>query len=661
MAALTKEQMHYIVSTPATKELVNLYESLAQSVSTLVDIKKNPMDIYDPDVRGLVVEHVMSTLGDTALEAFESGTGETVFMEGFADDEVEPFQQMSVPDAHRHNLKTMLENSLKDGLTQMSIAPNANHRNVNELTPLDAFIPMVIVRSYLPLCGKDLIPYIVPKMDFIRFKEVQKWVITKDGTKYRRPDVYGNKDAVQDIIASGKGRRVTKNWFPLGQEVTGGDPENLTGTQYADEDGVVRTIPTDGLRLENLDLLVESGGDRNIGDALSHDVYVCGARGIVTIDGTEYVVENMNVNGYYDVTAYTPQRSIQADITYHVHISDDAPEETVTDRIYGSYDAESASFELVSMKGITRQVMFGGNLSNKNNREYISFGTSFSTYQHTIGEGMRSNFPISFEDVQLYRDTANIDIVANAVNEMTDIFIQLEDTDVVGFFDRCFRSTKNVLNHGGIRFTDSIVTWQEECDLTYSAGQYFKINESNQDRLQYALSTMLADISDVCGNEDFRAIMACHPNVARLFVGESVDWKITRGQAVSSHIRTDYDMGVYTAQGDSMKLVTTKKYDEAWGVNLIVYPVNEENYQTWKHFKRGIYFDRNHHVEEMRNNPNIMGVAMFQSHAYIPFQTRLIPTNYRTIKAIPRFIIQSMPNDAEADTATANGETTVTE
>ena len=97
-------------------------------------------------------------------------------------------------------------------------------------------------------------------------------------------------------------------------------------------------------------------------------------------------------------------------------------------------------------------------------------------------------------------------------------------------------------------------------------------------------------------------------------------------------------MGIFTAQGDSVKLVSTKKITEDTGIHVFVYPVNEENYQTWKHFKRGLYFDRNHHVKEMPNNPNIMGVAMFESHAYIPFQTRLIPKNYKTIKSVPRVI-----------------------
>ena len=643
MAGLTKTQVKYIVSTPAAKELTAMMESLAQRVSTLVDLKNHPESIYDTSVKDFIVNEAMNMFeSDIALSAYDAGIDEKVYMEGLTEEEDETYTPMSVAEAHEHNIRTMLENSLQDGRTHYMVAQNANNRNINELTPLDAFIPMIIVRSYLPLCGKDLIPYVVPKMDFIRFKEVQKWINTKDGGRYRRPDVYNNKDAVQKIIASGKGREVTKDWFPRGEEVEGASEADADQQQYTDEDGTVRTIPADILRLQGLDLLVESGGDRNIGDALSHDVYICGARGIVKAsDGVDYVVENGNVKGYYDVTSYTPQRSINTNITYTIHFEDGRPDESFTDTIFGEYDAESASFKVVSVMGITRQIQFGGNLSNKNNMEYISFSTSFSTYQHSIGEGMRSNFPISYEDVQLYRDTANIDIVANAVNEMTEIFVQLEDTDVVGFFERCYKRTENVLRHGGMRFTDSIVTWGSEVDLTYSAGNYFKVNESNQDRLQYALSTMIADISTVCGNEDFRCILASHPNTARLMVGDNYDWKISRGQAMSSGIRSEYNMGVYTAQGDSMKLVTSKKIDEETGINVLVYPVNEENYQTWKHFKRGMYFDRNHHIKEMPNNPNIMGVANFQSHSYIPFQTRLIPTNYKTIASIPRMILQS--------------------
>lgn len=657
MGAITRAQAQYLVSTPAAKELSAVFESLVQGVSGFANLKEHPEQIYDKDVARLVVENTMNSISDDVYSAFDSGLEEQVYMESLTEREDETPKAMSVAAAHEHNLRTMLENSLHDGRQQYYATPNANNRNMNELTPLDAFIPMIIVRSYLPLCGKDLIPYIVPKMDFIRFKEVQKWIVTKDGKHYRRPDVYNNTDAVEAIIASGKGKPVSAEWYPQGTGVAGGDPKNPGDGNYVDGTGTVRKFPEDKLSLNEFDLLVASGGDRNIGDALSHDVYIDGARGLVLAsDNKKYVVENTNVHGYYDVTSYTPQRSINFEVTYTAHL-EDGTEETFKDKIYGEYDAETAAFNLVSMMGITKQVLFGGNLSNKNNMEYISFSTNFSSFHHTIGEGMRSNFPITYEDMQLYRDTSNIDIVANAVNEMTEIFIQLEDTDVVGFFDRCFKKTKDVLHHGGMRFTDSIVTWEREVDLTYSAGNFFKVNESNQDRFQYALSTMVSQISDVCGNEDFRVVLACHPNVSRLFVGENTTWKITRGQAVSSNIRMEYNMGVYTAQGDSMKLVTTKKIKEDTGVNMLVYPVNEENYQTWKHFKRGIYFDRNHHVKDMPNNPNIMGVAMFQSHTYIPFQTRLIPTNYKTIKSIPRMILQEDPDVIPTSPAGGGGGT----
>ena len=163
---------------------------------------------------------------------------------------------MTVSEAYRHNLRALIENSLQDGMTQMQITPNVNNRNINELTPLDAFVPMTIVRSYLPLCGKELIPYIVPKMDFIRFKEVKKWIVTKDGNKYRRPDVYNDMDAVQNIIASGKGRRVTNEWFPKGEEVAGATTAGEG--QYVDNECVVRKFP-ELLRLKDFDLLLEIG------------------------------------------------------------------------------------------------------------------------------------------------------------------------------------------------------------------------------------------------------------------------------------------------------------------------------------------------------------------------------------------------------------------
>lgn len=614
-------------STTKNKDLVAAYEGLVQSLSGLVDIKSNPSAVFESEYRELIKNYVMDGVAESlAANEVTCANDNTIVMEtyGAAEDSPSTYESMTLTEGHIHNMEQMLENSLIDGKT-----PAANLRSLNELTPLDAFIPILIKRSYLPLCGRELVPYIVPQTSFVRMKELRKWIVTKDGKQYLRPDVYNNMDAVRDIIAAGKGRPVTSKWYPEGEEVAGGDPETLEATQYVDDENVVRTIPTDNLQMKDFDLLEASDGNRNLGDALSPDVYINAARGIVTLkDGTKKCVEVSDLNIYYDLASYTPQRSISAIIKYEVHEENKEPE-VFEDKIYGEYDDEKCSFDLVSLGGFTKQVQFGGNLSNKNNSEYIMFKNNFKTYQHVIPDGIRSNFPITYEDTKMYKDTANIDIVANAVNEMNEIFINLEDSSVIAKFDLSYKAYLDRMDHGCYRFEGRKITWQKEVNFDLGAARFFKKYELIQDDMQFALENVIREIRTVCGNENFKIRLGCHPNIASLFVGENHDWKIQPGTAVAENIRVDYNMGIYTANGSTMRLVATQKFKEEDGIRIFAFPSNEENFMTWKHFKRALYFDKNHHIAEMPNNPNIMGVATFYTHAYIPFQVKLIPKNYR--------------------------------
>lgn len=624
-----------IYSTTKNRELLATYEGLAQAIPT-ADIKSHPEAIFESNNRAFIMNYMMDGIAESlAANDVSCPSDDSVIMECYdTDTDTVTYENMTMVDAHVHNLEQLLENSLADGKK-----PAADLRNLNELTPLDAFIPISIIRSYLPLSGKELVPYVVPQSQFVRMKELRKYIVTKDGNSYLRPDVYNNMDAVREIIAAGKGRPVTNDWFPMGEEVSDGTVDDggtegatttPTAEQYMDSEGVLRKIPTNPIRMNAFDLLEASGGNRNIGEYLSPDVYINAARGVVTTkDGATKCVEVGNLNIYYDLASYTPQRSISATITYEVHEEGKEPEKFV-DKIYGDYDDEKATFDVVSSMGYTTQVQFGGNLSNKNNAEYIMFKNDFKTYQHVIPDGIRSNFPITYEDVDLYKRTANIDIVANAVNEMNEIFTNLEDSSVIAKFDLCWNAYLDKTDHQCYRFEGKKVTWKKEVDFDLSAAnRFFKLFELIQDDMQFSLENVIADIRTVCGNENFKIRLGCHPNIARLFVGEHHDWKIQPGMAIADNIRVDYNMGIYTANGNTARLVSTQKFKEEDGIRILVYPTNEENFMTWKHFKRALYFDKNHHISEMPNNPNIMGVATFYTHAYIPFQVKLVPKNYK--------------------------------
>ena len=70
------------------------------------------------------------------------------------------------------------------------------------------------------------------------------------------------------------------------------------------------------------------------------------------------------------------------------------------------------------------------------------------------------------------------------------------------------------------------------------------------------------------------------------------------------------------------------KFKEEDGVRGLGFPINEQNFLSWKHFKRALYFDRDHRIQQMSNNPNIMCVATFHTHVYVPPSFQLIIKDY---------------------------------
>jgi hypothetical protein len=149
-----------------------------------------------------------------------------------------------------------------------------------------------------------------------------------------------------------------------------------------------------------------------------------------------------------------------------------------------------------------------------------------------------------------------------------------------------------------------------------------------QDRLSADLRLCVNDLRTTCQNEPFRLVAYAHPNIASLLVGQNVDWKITTGTTVSDGIRSDYNMGIITVNGDSIRLITSMKFKEADGIRGLAFPVNEQNFLTWKHFKRSLYFDRDHRIAQMPNNPNVMCLSTFHTQSYVPMGFQLKVEGY---------------------------------
>ena len=211
MSALSKQQRLNMYKQETPAELISSMESFVGKLSGYADVLRDPMSIYSKDMQPTTVAMAMES-ADDALQKFGDAAYEknaTVFLESMTEDDDEVSEAVGMADLHRGNLQRLLENSA----VEMRVA-NANQRGIGELTPYDAFLPFAIIRTYLPLVAKDLVPYIVPKQHFIRIKEQFKYIVTKDGKKHLEPDVYSDYDATLNILESAKGKRVTDAWYP---------------------------------------------------------------------------------------------------------------------------------------------------------------------------------------------------------------------------------------------------------------------------------------------------------------------------------------------------------------------------------------------------------------------------------------------------------------
>ena len=628
---LTSQQRLNMYKRETPSDLVASMESFVSKLSGYTDILRDPMSLYTNDMAGVVTSNIMESVENSGMlqkfgdKAYEEGA--CVFLESMTEDEDEISEAVNMADLHRHNLKQLLENSA----VAMRTA-DGNQRNLGELTPYDAFLPFTIVRTYLPLVGKDLVPYIVPKQHFIRIKQQYKYIVTKDNQRFLEPDVYSDYDKTLEILESAKGARITSLWYP---EAAAEAQESTDGADFTEVvNGVTTGYKFTGtpFRVESLDLLGESGGQREIGDTLDIDIHIDAARAMVTNSaGQSYMVTVEGLQGYLDTTSISPKNTLGPKVKFPVKDANGNIERYVEDQIMGTYDPYTNQVSVTSLYGFVKQVKFGGHLSNKNNMEYISFHDEYNAWQHPIPEGYRSNMPITVEDMRLYNETASIDIVAYGINRTTEIFTGLEDTSIIANIAKERNKWVGVTDHPFEHFQHGRIVVTRHCDITYEQNNPFmKRPEYIQDKIAADLNATIRDIRTTCQNEPFRIVSYCHPNVASLFVGNNVDWTVRAGDSIGGGIRADYNMGITTQDGNVMRLITSMKFKESDGIQGLVFPVNEQNFLTWKHFKRALYFDRDHRTLQTPNNPNVMCVATFHTQSYVPMGFQLKISGYQS-------------------------------
>lgn len=93
----------------------------------------------------------------------------------------------------------------------------------------------------------------------------------------------------------------------------------------------------------------------------------------------------------------------------------------------------------------------------------------------------RLNAPITPEDIQLYSQTASIDFVANAINEATGMFTDIEDIAILRTFDKW---NDDDTNHPATHSQKVPVIIKRDGSVQYStSGGFLKITQFGHDTI----------------------------------------------------------------------------------------------------------------------------------------------------------------------------------
>ena len=114
--SMTNEQRLAFIKSQAPQDLIVAMESLADTLSSVVDIRREPAKIFDPTISEIAFDYALEGV-DQAVDKFQYEDGATIWLESMTDDVTEASQAMSMKDAHIHNLRQLMENSVMEART----------------------------------------------------------------------------------------------------------------------------------------------------------------------------------------------------------------------------------------------------------------------------------------------------------------------------------------------------------------------------------------------------------------------------------------------------------------------------------------------------------------------------------------------------------------
>lgn len=450
-------------------------------------------------------------------------------------DDCERFAQN--PDAGRYaslyeQTSALFDNAVEDMILEST--------RVGQLLPIKAVDFPVIIKQNLALATKDIMQTEVTKQPVIKKHIERRWVVDeKTGRRWEYPQCFF-KNEFMDIYNAGKGLPIKNTLVDISNGLFNYNiPQKLSDT-------------TDYTR-----------------EKITFDLKIvkCTIAGATSSDPDVEIPLDMRIN--------------MSDSTWLGGQVKDPTTGNIIDEITGSVNFLTNTVNLSSVARKVKKVQFAGYLSNELNERQVTFDRTREEHEWKIEDGFRVDVPYSLEELEDAKALLNLDLYKLTYNDLADILLQMEDSQILKFLDDEYNKYQGV-SLDPLGFNSFIRTQVFDCD---SSTQTVALqSEYIQKMLKFYIDRFVIDICDAAKIENMTFVVYGNPRYISLLDPE-VNWVVKNGDSVGG-VKANYSYGVMNSNGLKIQVVSTYKYPntDTRKLRFIPYPLTDDQF-TFKHYK----------------------------------------------------------------------------
>lgn len=459
---------------------------------------------------------------------------------------------------------------------------------VGQMAPIVGTSPFILKKNFLECHSKDIVMTEVPSKPIIKVDFERKFLKDKEGRKYYIPEIFYD-ESYKQVAGKAKGKAISDSWYVgEGTEATGSEDHN-----------------TDAIRIQDLNILEESGGSLATRDSLGYDF------GIV---GLKVVVNNQVV----EINGLDIKPDMGANNTFSYRVKAENGGQKVEDIVLGQVDQYHGTVSVSCTGGKVIAVQFGGHLSNENNLETIELDRERERKDWMIPEGHRINTGLTIEKIKDYKALLDIDVTADVIADMSTVLTQFEDSDILTYLDDTFNAWKDKkeLPFG---YTEGFVeTAKFSCEPP--AGSVSTPSMWINSELKFNLNRLIDELKVKLKTNEIMFVVYGHPNNISL-LQEDVRWIVDEGTKVGG-VQLDYRFGVMTQNQTRIHVVSSLKVNKDKGLRVVAYPTSKETI-TFKHYKYSLNIENVYRNPLTPLVPNVMGTSRYLTTHVLPVQGEL--------------------------------------